>query len=132
MAGLHGGKYHHRYARQQPYDARISSPNTMPSHGTLKLPFTLLEKIKNTQDAAVNITMQKKDASWLREFLSFCEGLGISAINALPAREVLLACVSSYAGRIAGKTLERNCMLYRRSTKDATSLGLVETVYAES
>jgi hypothetical protein len=106
MAGLHGGKYHHRYARQQPYDARISSPNTMPSHGTLELPFTLLEKIKNTQDAAVNITTQKKDASRLREFLSFCEGLGISAINALPAREeVLLAWASSYAGRIAGKTV---------------------------
>ena len=52
------------------------------------------------------IASQKKDASQLREFLSFSEGLGISAHNSLPEGEdILLAWALSYAGRIAGKTV---------------------------
>jgi hypothetical protein len=55
---------------------------------------------------AVNITSQKKDANRLHKFLSFCEGLGILAYNALLASEdILMAWVLSYAGRIAGKTI---------------------------
>jgi hypothetical protein len=105
-ARLHGGKLPHRYGRFQPYIARIPSQKAMHSHSIPELPPTLLDQIRHTQDAALNITSQKKDASRLREFLLFCEGLGISACNALPAREdILLAWASSYAGRIAGKTV---------------------------
>jgi hypothetical protein len=106
LAQLHGGKLPHRYGRFQPYVARIP-PQSMPvvrSYGGVELHPTILDKIRDTQEAAVDKTTQKKDASRLKEFLSFCEGLGINARNALPASEdVLLAWASSYAGRLAGK-----------------------------
>ena len=106
VARLHGGKIPHRYGRFQPYIARVPSQRAMHSHSIPDLPPTLLDNIRETQDAALNITSQKKDASRLREFLLFCKGLGISACNALPAREdILLAWASSYAVRIAGKTV---------------------------
>ena len=58
---------------------------------------------------------QKKDASRLRDFLSFCKGLGIRAEDALPAREeVLLAWASSYAGRLAGKTVSAKLLAIRK------------------
>jgi hypothetical protein len=106
VAQLHGGNLPHRYGRFTPYVARIPSQGVMHSHRTSELHTSLLDKIRTTQEAAVNITTQKKDASRLREFLSFCEGLGINAHNALPAREdILLAWASSYAGRMAGKSV---------------------------
>jgi hypothetical protein len=111
VAELHGGKLPHRYGRFQPYVARIQPQKATNSqvnrtHELPQLPPTILDKIRNTQAAAVSITTQKKDASRLREFLSFCEGLGIKTRDALPAREdILLAWASSYAGRLAGKTV---------------------------
>lgn len=74
-----------------------------------------MEKIHHAQDAAVNKTTKRKDASRLREFLSFCEGLGIRPKDALPAREeVLLAWVSSYAGRLAGKTVSAKLLAIKK------------------
>lgn len=108
VAGIYGGKLPHRFNRPQPYNARISSHTGDESqlHKGFELPPTLLAKIKDTQEAAVSKSTQKKDASRLRDFLSFCEGLGIQACNALPAGEdILLAWAASYAGRMAGKTV---------------------------
>ena len=110
VATLHGGKLPQRLSRHLPYDpciSRLLVYNTGPSSlGSLTLPSSLLDKIRNTQQVAVNESTQRKDASRLREFLSFCKGLGIRAEDALPGREeVLLAWASSYAGRLAGKTV---------------------------
>jgi hypothetical protein len=119
IAGIHGGHFPHRLSRHQPYDARISSLHAIdapfPSHGNITLPSALLGKIRDTQEAAVNVTTQRKDASRLKEFLSFCEGLGIRTCDALPAREeVLLAWASSYAGRLAGKTVGAKLLAIRK------------------
>ncbi|KAF8814323.1 hypothetical protein BYT27DRAFT_7082514 [Phlegmacium glaucopus] len=65
-----------------------------------------MEKINQVQGAAVSRLTLAKDASRVREFLTFCEGLGIRNDHALPAREdLLIAWASSYAGRLAGKTV---------------------------
>ena len=54
----------------------------------------------------MNKTTKKKDASRLHEYLRFCEDLGIKTADTLPAREeILLAWASSFAGRLAGKTV---------------------------
>ena len=75
----------------------------------------MLEKIKDTQDAIPNKTTQRKNVSRLREYLSFCEGLGIKAADTLPAREeVLLAWASSFAGRLAGKTVGTKLLAIRK------------------
>jgi hypothetical protein len=75
----------------------------------------MLDKIKSIQDAAVNITSQKKDASRLHEFLAFCKSLEIPAHNALPASEdMLVAWASSYAGRIVGKTVSTKISAIRK------------------
>lgn len=72
----------------------------------LTLPTTILEKISQVQDVAVNKTTQAKDTSQLQDFLTFCRGLGIQDNNALPAREdLLIAWASSYAGQLAGRTV---------------------------
>ena len=105
-AQLHGRRISHHHGRHQPYASRIPSQNKVLPHKSLELPHALLDKIRHTQDAATDRTTQRKDASQLWEFLVFCEGLGISAANALPAREdVLMAWTSSYAGRLAGRTV---------------------------
>ena len=117
LAKLHGGSLPHRHARFQPYITHIPSQKTLHSRNSKvpDLPPTILDKIKDTQEAAVNITTQKKDASRLREFLSFCDGLGIKAHNALPAREdVLLAWASSFARRLAGKTVGAKLLAIRK------------------
>ena len=119
IAGIHGGHLPHRLNRLQPYEPRFTSHKAdvrQPlSIGNLTLPSALLDKIKDTQDAAVNLTTLKKDASRLREFLSFCEGLGIRADDALPAREeVLLAWASTFAGRLAGKTVGAKLLAIRK------------------
>jgi hypothetical protein len=113
IAKLHGGHLRHRLNRHQPYNAHMLSHQTVntvfPSHGNITLPSALLDKIKGTQEAAVNITTQRKDASRLKEFLSFC------ADDSLPAREeVLLAWASSYAGRLAGKTVGAKLLAIRK------------------
>ena len=106
LAELHGGKLPHHYSRHQPYEIRIPSPQKILPKLSLALPPVLMDKIKHTQEAAVNKTTQAKDASRLREFLSFCEGLGIQNSNALPAGEdLLIAWASSYAGQLAGRTV---------------------------
>ena len=123
MAKLHGGGIPNRYTRHQPYDTHFSSRPTRIPSGNLELPPTLhlelppmlLAKIADTQEAAVDKTTQRKDAARLREFLSFCGSLGIRAHDALPAREdVLLAWASSYAGRLAGKTVGAKLLAIRK------------------
>ena len=105
-AQRHGGNIPHRYSRLQPYATRIH-----PDHNTLDqsrfiLPHALLNKIRDTQEAAISKSTQAKDNSRLREFLSFCRGLGIESDYVLPAKEdLLMAWAASYAGRLAGKTV---------------------------
>lgn len=115
IAQLHGGHLPHRFSRFKPYIARIPTQGLTHSHKIPELHPTLLNKIRETQEAAVNKVTQKKDASRLREFLSFCNGLGITAIDALPAREeILLAWASSYAGRLAGKSVGAKLLAIRK------------------
>ena len=103
ITSIHSGQLPRRYGCFQP---RISPQKVAQSHRIPELPLMLLDKISNMQYAAMIIASQKKDASQLREFLSFSEGLGISAHNSLPEGEdILLAWALSYAGRIAGKTV---------------------------
>jgi hypothetical protein len=123
VAKINGGNLPNRYGRFKPYIARVSShggrtvPTVPSSHfpGALDLHPALLDKIRDTQDAAVDKTTQKKDASRLREFLSFCAGLGIVSSRALPASEdVLLAWASSYAGTLAGKSVGAKILAIRK------------------
>jgi hypothetical protein len=65
IAALHGGSPSHRLGRHQPYEARLST-RTSTSLDNSSLPSVLLEKIKVTQEAAVNKDTQRKDASRLR------------------------------------------------------------------
>lgn len=115
VAQLHGGKLPRRHGRFQPYIPRVSSKEMMPPLETPALHPQLLNKIKETQEAATSKTTQQKDASRLQEYLSFCEGIGINAHYALPAREeVLLAWASSFAGRLAGKTVGAKLFAIRK------------------
>ncbi|KAF8234236.1 hypothetical protein L208DRAFT_1550788, partial [Tricholoma matsutake] len=58
---------------------------------------------------------QRKDASRLQEFLTFCEGLRIRKSDALPAREdILIAWASSYAGRLAGRMVGAKLLAIRK------------------
>ena len=112
---LHGGILPHHYTRPQPYVCHISGPNTTTIQSNYNLPPTLLYKIADTQEAATMKSLQKKDASRLREFLLFCAGLRIRANDALPAKEeILLAWASSYAGRLAGKTVSAKLLAIRK------------------
>ena len=112
---LHGGRLPHHYTQPQPYVRHISGPNTATVQNNFSLPPKLLDKIADTQEAATMKSSQKKDASRLREFLSFCAGLRIRAKDALPAREeILLAWASSYAGRLAGKTVSAKLLAIRK------------------
>jgi hypothetical protein len=65
-----------------------------------------MEITSHVENAAVSKTTRTKDASRLKEFLSFCKGLGINEVDTLPAPEDLLAAWASlFAGRFAGKTV---------------------------
>ena len=119
VARIHGGNLPNRYSRFKPYVARIPSQgdNRVRVPGPLHVDLhpILLDRIRDTQEAAVNKSVQKKDASRLREFLGFCAGLGIMAHAALPAGEdVLLAWASSYAGQLAGKTVAAKLSAIRK------------------
>jgi hypothetical protein len=136
VAEHNGGRLLNRYMCHHPYNTRFPHPNAHYQHDifdlppsntpgshpkgncqrdTLNLPPNLRDKISHVQEAAVNESTKRKDASRLREFLSFCESLGIRCINALPAREeVLLAWASSYVGRLAGKTVAAKLLAIRK------------------
>jgi hypothetical protein len=97
LAQIHGGRLSHNTTRPQLYARRIPTAYAQLPRQNLALPTNLLEKISQVQGAAVNKTTQVKDASRLREFLAFCQGLGIQSNNALLAREdILMAWASSY------------------------------------
>jgi hypothetical protein len=99
LAQRHGGNLLHRHNRHQPYVPRLQPPCKTLPHSELILPQVLVDKILTTQEAAVSKSTQVKDASRLREFLRFCETLGIQSNNALPAKEdLLMAWAASYAG----------------------------------
>jgi hypothetical protein len=96
----------------------MSASNVAFLQDFLDLPSRLLANITYTQEAAISKTTQKKDTSRLREFLAFCKGLGIQPKDALPAKEeVLLAWASSYAGRLAGKTVSAKRLAIRKKHK---------------
>lgn len=106
LAQIHGGRLSRNTTRPQPYVRRIPTAHAHLPRQNLTLPTNLLEKISQVEGAAVNKTTQAKDASRLREFLTFCQGLGIQSNNALPAREdILMAWASSYVGQLAGRTV---------------------------
>jgi hypothetical protein len=93
----------------------MSASNVAFPQDFLELPSRLLANITYTQEAAISKTTQKKDMSRLREFLAFCKGLGIQPKDALPAKEeVFLAWASSYAGRLAGKTVSTKLLAIRK------------------
>lgn len=74
-----------------------------------------MDKIKHTQEAVVDKTTQRKDASQLWEFLIFCEGLGIRNSDALPARkDILITWASSYTGQPAGRTVGTKLLAIRK------------------
>ena len=111
LAQLHGGQLAFHHNQHRPYSTRIPTP-PCPRY---QLPPTLAYQIKHTQDAAVCKTTQAKDANRLRDFLSFCEGLGIPNNHALPANEdLLVAWASSYAGRLAGKSVGAKLLAIRK------------------
>lgn len=117
LAQRHGGKLLHRHNRHQPYTTRIQPPHkaSVFPQGSFVLPHHLADKITSTQEAAVSRTTRAKDASRLREFLKFCEGLGIGSNDALPAKEdLLIAWASSYAGRLAGKTVNAKLLAIKK------------------
>lgn len=115
LAQRHGGYLPHHHNRHRPY---VTPPHTVFPRSSLVLPHDLVDKIVNTQDAAVNKTTQVKDASCLHEFLRFCEGLGISNSDALPAKEdLLIAWAASYAGQLAGKTVGAKLLAIRKEHK---------------
>lgn len=115
VANLHGGSLPHRYARHQPYVPHISPRNGRQFLGGFELPPILQETVRMTQEAATTKSTQKKDASRLHEFLSFCAGIGIRPNDALPASEdVLLAWASSFARRLAGKTVSAKLLAVRK------------------
>ncbi|KAF8801184.1 hypothetical protein BYT27DRAFT_7226947 [Phlegmacium glaucopus] len=106
LANIHGGHMKYQCFCPQPYPPQPPISSVNPRHSTLLLPSNLVEKINQAQGAAVSKSTQEKDASRLRDFLVFCEGLGIHNKHALPAREdLLIAWASSYAGQLAGKTV---------------------------
>ena len=120
VAQVHGGKLPHRFGRFRPYIAPLPSHNNpsvplIPAAHTVNLHPVLWDKIRDTQEAAVDKTTRRKDASRLREFLSFCGGLGIESGRALPASEdILLAWAASYAGLFAGKTVAAKILAIRK------------------
>src|ERR1700678_2646354 len=115
VAEHNGGKLLNRYMRHQPYNAYTPHPNAKHQGENVNLPPLLRDKIRHAQSAAVNKLTQRKDESRLREFLAFCEGLGIRPTDALPAREeVLLAWASTYAGCLAGKTVSAKLLAIRK------------------
>jgi hypothetical protein len=106
LAQNHGGSLTRHHTRPQPYSTRILIPRTKLSDKMLAMPKELVKKMNLVEKVAVSHSTRSKDASRMREFLRFCEGLGIHNDNALPAGEDLLAAwASSYAGRFAGKTV---------------------------
>ena len=106
LAQIHGGRMSQNTTCPQPYARRIPTAHMQLAWQNLTLPTTILEKISQVQDVAVNKTTQAKDTSQLQDFLTFCRGLGIQDNNALPAREdLLIAWASSYAGQLAGRTV---------------------------
>ena len=102
LALIHGGQIN-RYPSQSHYPT-IPSPTRSISR--LRIPAELLEKANLVELAGVGEATRRKDASRLREYLVFCDRLGIDNHSALPAPEdLLVAWASSFAGRLAGKTV---------------------------
>ena len=115
LAQHHSGNLPIRYSRFQPYAPSTHlSRNTIPdSHFTL--PPILVDKIRQTQEAATSRSTQTKDASRLQEFFNFCNGLGIDNNNILPAKEdLLMAWAASYAGRLASRTVSAKLLAVRK------------------
>ena len=136
IAQIHGGKVSFHYSRHQPYTNCILSQSIVEHQmdfELLKLPPRLLEKIKNTQDAILNKTTQRKDTSCLCEYLSFCDGLGIKAANALPAkRKYFWLGLHLLQTVLQGKLLVQNCWLSGNNMRDVGCIGLGVLVWAGS
>jgi len=63
LAELHGRKFSHCYSWHQPYTTCIPSLHKNQSQLDIRPPSALMDKIKYTQEAAVDKTTQRKDAS---------------------------------------------------------------------
>ena len=114
QAKRHGKNLLH-HSRHLPNAIHIQPPHMALPQLSLALPQVLVDKIMNTQEAAVSETAQAMDASRLREFLQFCEGHGITSTKAFPAEEdLLIAWAASYAGRLAGKTVSAKLRAVRK------------------
>lgn len=115
LAQRHGGNLPIQYYRFQPY-----APSTHLSHNTIPdshftLPPILVDKIRQTQEAATSRSTQTKDASGLRECFNFCNSLGIDNDNILPTKEdLLMAWAASYTGRLAGRTVSVKLLAVRK------------------
>ncbi|KAF8797784.1 hypothetical protein BYT27DRAFT_7265341 [Phlegmacium glaucopus] len=106
LAKLHGGSIKYSRFQPQPYPPQTPIPSSRPLQPSFVLPPYLLNQINLAQGAATRESTLAKDASCLHEFLAFCEHLGIREAHALPAREdLLITWASSFAGRLAGKTV---------------------------
>ena len=69
IAGIHSGHLPHHYTHPQPYTRHMSASNRKFPQGDYELlpgiglPSRIQDKINYTQNAAVNISTQRKDAS---------------------------------------------------------------------
>lgn len=115
LAQRHGGNIPHRYSRPQPYASCILPGHNTTDQSKFVLPHALVNKIRDTQEAAISKSTQAKDKNRLRDFLSFCRGLGIDSNHALPAKEdLLMAWAASYAGRLAAKTVSAKLLAVKK------------------
>jgi hypothetical protein len=100
---LYGGsssKHFNRHLRRQQHKA-----DTIQSI-KFTIPDDLLRRMEAIENNAVGESTRRKDASRVKEFLKFCETLGIRKQDAIPApHDLVAAWASSFAGRYCGKTV---------------------------
>jgi hypothetical protein len=104
LAQTYGGIYSQKLNRSLPYpETSIRKPSM---HFVPTLPNELITWMEEVEDRAVGDTTKKKDGSRIREYLKFCEGLGIGREYAIPALHNLVAAwAASFAGRYCRKTV---------------------------
>jgi hypothetical protein len=104
LTRTYGGNYSRKLNRSLPYpETSIRKPSMrfVPT-----LPNELIARMEEVEDRAVGDTTKKKDGSRVREYLKFCEGLGIGRDYAIPApHDLVAAWAASFAGCYCGKTV---------------------------
>jgi hypothetical protein len=104
LARTHGGHYSRKLNRSLPYyETSIRKPCTRITH---TLPSELVRRMEEVEDKATGDSTRRRDEGRVREYLNFCEGLGIRKENAIPApHDLVAAWAASFAGRYCGKTV---------------------------